>query len=148
MPEIMEPFHLLNSDSNISETDGSANSWEDIWKYQVPRGTELVLSPGDPLSVYLEDTSPAEVGNHSAKVEVVMRDPAERENTLIAGPAAYIAVKEFQDDDLIFRLKLLEPLRVPSRYWLVIRAYDDATIDASDSAFDLFIHRARAGVTA
>lgn len=146
MTEIIEPFHLTNSDPNVTKANGTANAWADIWKYQVPRGTELILAPGDTFSTYLEDTSPAQVGDRTAKVKIEVRDPAEGESSLMLGPQAYQSVKEFQDEDLIARLKLVEPVRVPSRYWVVIAAYDDATIDASDSAFDLYIHRARAGV--
>lgn len=146
MPEIVEPFHLTSNEANITEADGSASAWADIWKYQVPRGQELILAAGDTFSVYLEDGSPAEVGDRTAKVKIEVRDPAEGEVFLVHGPASYQSVKEFQDDDLISRLKLLEPLRVPSRYWVVVAAYDDGTIDASDSAFDLYIHRSRAGV--
>lgn len=143
--EIVEPLHLTNNDSNLTRADGTASTWSDIWKYQVPRGTELIISPGDTFAAYLEDAS-AEVSDRTAKVKIEVRDPAEGEASLAFGPSAYQSVKEFQDDDLVARLRLLEPLRVPSRYWVVISVYDDGAIDESDSAFDLVIHRARAGV--
>ena len=149
MPEnevIQEPFHLTAGDPGNTEGDGSANNWADIWKYQVPRGTEIILSRGNTFSCYLEDGVPAEIGDRDAKVRIQVRDPAEGSDLLVYGPALYMASKEQQDDDLIPRLRLPEPLRVPSRYWIVISAYDGATIDASDSYYDLFCHRVRKGV--
>ena len=143
---ILEPFHLTSGDAGNTEGDGTANAWADIWKYQVPRGTEIVLSPGDTFSCYLEDGSPAEIGDRDAKVRIQVRDPAEGSDILVFGPSLYIHSKEQQDDDLIARLKIRESMRVPSRYWIVISAYDGATIDASDSYYDLYLKRVRKGV--
>ena len=148
MPDHLEPFHLTNNDANLTVVDGTANSWTDIWKFQVPRGTEIVLAPGDTLSTYLEDDSPAEVEDRTCRVKIEIRDPAEGEVFLVYGPYHYLRSKEFQDDDLKARLRMLEPFRVPARYWVALSVYDDGAIDESDSAFDLYIHRARAGVAA
>ena len=139
------PFHLHQGNSNLTRSDGTASTWVDIWKYQVPRGTTLMIAPGDTFSAYLEDAS-AEVGNHTAKIEVVVRDPAERENTLVLGPVHYLSVKEFQDDDLIYRIGLLSHIEVPPRYWVVVRVYDDGAIDESDSQFNLYVHESFAGL--
>ena len=149
MPEtdlILEPFHLSSADGGNTEGNGTVNTWSDIWKYQVPRGTEIVLSRGDTFSCYLEDTAPAEIGDKDSKVRIQVRDPAEGSDILVYGPALYIHSKEFQDDDLIARLKIPKPRRVPSRYWIVISAYDGVVIDASDSYYDLYCNRVRKGV--
>ena len=69
MPEIIEPFHLTNDDGNITEADGSAAAWADIWKLQVPRGNEMILAAGDTFSAYVEDAS-AEVSDRTAKVNI------------------------------------------------------------------------------
>jgi hypothetical protein len=143
--EVLEPFHLLSSDVNMSVQDGTANAWVDIWKYQVPRGTEIILSPGDQFSAYIEDASTV-VGNKTCSIRIFVRDPAEGEETIVYGPNFYERSKEQQDDDLIARLRMLEAMRVKPRYWIVVSAKDDGTIDASDSFFDLYCHRARATV--
>lgn len=145
MPNTVEPFHLTNNDGNFTRSDGTAAQWSDVWKYQVPRGTELLLSNGDTFATYLEDAS-AQVGDRTCRIKIEVRDPAENEAHLIYGPYHYVRSKEFQDEDLIARLQLLEPVKVPSRYWLVISVRDDGAVDESDSAFDLYIHRTRAGV--
>lgn len=143
---ITEPFHLTSSDPNNTEADGSASAWSDIWKYQVPRGTTLMLSKGDTFACYLEDDSPAEIGDLDNKIQILIRDPGESADRLVYGPAPYIRSKEQQDQDLMARLRNEEPIIVPARYWLVIQGYDGAVIDASDSFYDLYIRRVRQGV--
>ena len=149
MPDmITEPFHLTSSDPNNTAADGTASAWSDIWKYQVPRGTTIVLSRGDTFSAYLEDTAPAEIGDLDSKVQILIRDPGEAADRLVYGPAPYIRSKEQQDQDLMGRLRLTEPLTIPPRYWIVIQAYDGVAIDASDSFYDLYCRRVRQGVGA
>ena len=143
---ITEPFHLTSSDPNNTEADGVANTWTDIWKYQVPRGTTIILSKGDTISMYLEDTGPAEIGDLDNKVQILVRDPGETGDRLVFGPAPYIRVKEQQDQDLMARLRLVEPLIIPARYWIVFQAYDGVVIDASDSYYDFYVRRVRQGV--
>ena len=144
---ITEPFHLTSADPNNTETDGVANAWTDIWAYQVPRGTTLMLSKGDTFACYLEDTGPAEIGDLDSKVQIVIRDPGQTGDRQVYGPAPYIRSKEQQDQDLMARLRNEVPIVVPPRYWIVIQAYDGVVIDASDSFYDLYIRRVRQGVS-
>ena len=93
----------------------------------------------------MEDTAPAEIGDKDSKVRIFVRDPAEGAEILVFGPALYIHSKEQQDQDLMARLRIAEPLHVPSRYWIIIQAYDGVAIDASDSFYDMYCHRIRRG---
>ena len=145
---IQEPFHLTASDPGNTAADGTANTWSDIWKFQVPRGTHIVLSRGNTFACFLEDDSPAEIGDLDSKIRIVIRDPGESSDRLVFGPALYKHSKEFQDKDLMARLRIPEAVHVPSRYWIVIQGYDGAVIDASDSDYDLYCHRIRVGVGA
>ena len=140
---LTDPFHLTQADPNVTVADGTANTWSDLWKYQVPIGVSHVIQTGHTFAAYLEDTSPAEVGNSTCRVQVEIRDPAEQDSRIVYGPGLYLRVKEFQDRDLMARLVTPEQLVVAERYWIVVRAIDDATIDASDSYFELLISRAR-----
>ena len=145
IPE-MKPFHLTSNDGGNTETDGVANAWSDIWKFVVPRGTEIILTPGSLFSCFLEDTGPAEIGDQDNKVKIEVRDPAEASAELVYGPNPYLRSKEFQDNDLKATLKITGPISVPSRYLIVISAYDGTAIDASDSYYDLLVQRIQRGV--
>ncbi len=81
-------------------------------------------------------------------MQILIRDPGEAGERLVYGPAPYIRVKEQQDQDLMARLRLSEPIIVPPRFWIVIQAYDGVAIDASDSFYDLYVRRIRQGVGA
>ena len=142
----MRPFHLTSGDAGNAESDGTASAWSDIWKYTVPRGTEIILSNGSIFSCYLEDTAPAEIGDRDNKLKIEVRDPAESAVELVYGPNPYVRSKEFQDDDSKARLRLSQPISVPARYLIVISAYDGVSIDASDSYYDLLVQRIQRSV--
>ncbi|MBU2613914.1 hypothetical protein KJ925_05685 [Patescibacteria group bacterium] len=150
MAEVIEqPFRLTNLDPVIAEADGTANLWSDIWKYQVPQGVALILKPQHSFSTYLEDTSPAEVGNPTCQVKIEKRDSSESDVLLVYGPDLYYASKEFQDKDLKARLRVPEAgVAINEREFLVIAAKDDATIDASDSYFEMYIAKVRKTIQA
>ena len=133
------PFPLTDNDSAITEADGVAATWSDIWDYQVPPGMALKLTPQDSFALYLEDTSPAEVSNQTCEVEIVVRNAAGTDNQSVYGPALYFLSKEFQEGPKM--AKLASHMEVGPRQRLVIRVKDDGTIDASDSYFELLTTR-------
>ena len=139
MTKIVEdPFRLYNGDPNITEADGVAATWSDVWKYQVPIGSTLILKPTNTLAAYLEDSSPAECGASTCEVRVEKRDSSESDVVIVFGSDLYITVKEFQEVPLMARLSVPEEgLLVNEREWLVIMVKDDATLDASDSYFEI-----------
>lgn len=141
----VHPLVLANDGFTLTRSDGVADTWSDIWKYQVPRGTELIVSPGDTFAVYLEDAS-AEVGNNDCQVKIEARNTVGSEVTNLLGPANYRVLKEFQDRDLMYRIRASDVVRVPSRYFLVVSVKDDGAIDESDSRFTLHIHQVYSGV--
>ncbi len=139
---LIEPFHLTQSDPNITSANGTANLWSDIWTYQVPQGTAHQLLPTDTISLYLRDSSPAEVGSQTCRVAIEVRDPAEQDKYRIYGEAVYLRSKEFQERPKMARLNC-PPTVVEERYWIVIMAKDDGTIYYSTSYFDLLTSRVR-----
>lgn len=146
---IEQPLRLTQLDPVISEADGTASQWSDIWKYQVPNGTALILKPEHFFSAYLEDTSPAEVGDQTCRVKIEKRDSSESDVYIVFGPKLYLAVKEFQNRNLRARLNVpAEGVVLEERQFLVISVYDDAAIDASDSYFELHIGRVRKAINA
>ena len=58
----------------------------------------------------------------------------------------YIQVKEMQDSRKMAKLNLREPVKVYEEQFIVIEAYDDGTIDESDSQFMLEMTRIRQGL--
>jgi len=133
----LAPFHITRADGNITEADGTADLWSDIWKYTCPKGSGLLLQAGDALSAYLEDAA-AEVGNYDCFIKVEVRDPSGQDVVLLYGPALYIKSKEFQNRNTIARLAMPAPVKLYPRQTLVICVKDNGAIDASDSYFDLF----------
>lgn len=150
MPKIVEEaFHLTNNEptANLTVADGTASSWSDIWDYQVPSGLGHVIRPEHTVSMYLEDTSPAEIGNGTGRVRIEIRDSSDQDRRVIYGPAPYITVRAFTDVRTMARFNVTQPVPVLERQHLVILVNDDATIDESDSYFDLAIARTRKTLT-
>ena len=140
---IEEPFHISQlQTAEITEADGTANVWSDIWKFQVPVGQSLVLRAEHKVSMYIEDGS-AEVGNGTCQLRIEIRDSSEQDRRVVFGPVQYINVKEFQDRRLIAHINVVQPVPIKERMWIVIVVNDDGTIDASDSYFDLETVRVR-----
>ena len=141
-----EAFSLTSLDTvNITELDGVANIWSDIWKYQVPTGQGHVLMPSHTFSAYIEDGA-AEVGNGTCELRISVRDTSEHDVRVIFGPVLYVAVRDFTDQDRLAKLSIPQPIRVLEKQWIVVEIKDDGTIDASDSYFEMVINRIRSGL--
>jgi len=143
MGVIGEAFHLNQNNSDITETDGTANAWSDVWDYQVPTGISHIISPEHTLAFYIEDDSPAEVGNGDCQIRIEIRDTTENDRRVIFGPIQYVRVKEFQDSRSKAKFNVADDVVVKERYHIVVVAKDNGTIDASDSYFDLEMERVR-----
>jgi hypothetical protein len=132
--------------STTYRNDGTANTWSDIWKYQVPSGQVHVLKPGHRFSAVVKDTTTAAVGDGTCRLRIEVRDQSEQDKKVIYGPALYVSSKEFQQDDKMARLGLQNDLVVEEKFWIVIQGYDDATIDESLSYFKLETLRIRSTI--
>ena len=141
------PFHLTQADGNITKTNGVANTWSDIWKYQVPQNTEVLLQPGDLFSAFLKDTSPAECGEDTCYAKIEVRDPSEQDKELVFGAAIYKRIKEFQDRTKMAKLAITATRRIFPRQWIVIVVKYDAAVDCATSYFDLFTSMAAVPLT-
>lgn len=135
----LTPFHITDADGNITDgSDGTTGVWGDVWKYQVPQGSGIILQSGDQFGVFLADSPGVEVGRYDCWVKLEVRDPSEQDVKLAFGPALYNRAREFQDRNLIARLGLAVPFKVYPRQWIVVVAKDTGTIDVSECYFDLF----------
>ena len=147
---VSEPFTLEQIDTTLipsgNSSDGTANSWVKIWKFQIPAGQGMTLMSGGQISMYLEDTSPAEIGNNTGRVRISISDTSENDGRVVWGPQPYINVKEFQDRRKVARFQLPEPVPVYEEQFLNIEVYDDGAIDESDSTFMVEMVRTRQGL--
>lgn len=144
---VNQPFRLFQDDPNISVSDGTANQWTDIWKFQVPQGVNLILLPTHTFSAYIEDGS-AEVGTSTCRIKIEKRDSSLSDVLVVYGPDLYYSSKEFQEKSKMAHLSVSESgLIVNEREYIVISVYDDGTIDESDSYFELNIAQTRKAIT-
>ena len=145
---IEQPLRLYQDDPVIAVADGTAATWSDIWTYQVPNGTALVLKPSHTFSAYIEDAS-AEVGSATCQVKIEKRDSSKSDVLVVFGPALYVEIKEFQEKSKLARLMVPgEGVIVNEREYLIISVKDDGAVDESDSYFELHIARIRKAIGA
>lgn len=141
MPEIIEqPFTLYQDDPVISVADGTAATWSDIWKYQVPVGTSLILKPNHTFAAYLwETTHDTECTQHNTMVKIEKRDSSESAVEKVYADL-YKACIEFQDHDTMARLQVpAEGVIINEREFLVISVYDpDGAVDEAGGTLDCY----------
>lgn len=82
------------NDSNVTAANGTAAIMSDIYDYQVPRHTAVLIRPEDILSAYLKDAGAEAVATDA--VELVIRDPNGL-STEELFHSQYAVIKEFQD---------------------------------------------------
>ena len=124
MPEIIEaPFRLTSDDPVLSRADGVASTWSDLWKYQVPIGTSLILKPEHTFVANLEwDTTTA--GDQTCIVKIEKRDASESEVVRVFYDL-YYAIKEWQNKTKMAHLQVPpEGIIINEREFLVISGYE------------------------
>ena len=146
---VTEPFTLEQIDTTLipaaNRSDGTANTWIKIWKFQIPAGMGFSVVSGGQISMYLEDAS-AEVGVNTCRVRITLSDTSEGDNRPIWGPQPYVNVKEFQDRRKVARFQLSEPISIYEEQFFNIEVDDDGVIDESDSRFMIEMYRTRQGL--
>ena len=137
----------LESSSYLTSADATASKWSDLFKYQVPVGQAFVLEPTSKFAAYLDTnvgSSEASVG--ITRVQIEVRDQSESDKTVIFGPSLYAAIREFQQDDKMARLRVNKPIVVPERFFIVIMVYHTTAIVYAYSYFKLETKRIREGI--
>jgi len=138
-------YHLTEADSAITGADGTPDTWSDIFKYQCPQGVTILLKPSDTFSAYIDATG--EIAAPNAEIKVEKRSASEQDKLTILGPAMYLRVTEFQDEDLKAHISVpSEGLLVGPREFIVVMVKDDGTVLNDNSYFDLFTTRIRESV--
>lgn len=137
-----EPFRLHQDDPVMTVADGTADTWSDIWEYQAPNGTALILKPHHTFAAYIEDAS-TQVGDPTCTIKIEKRDPS-KSDTLLVYMDLYYASKEFAEQIKMARLMVPDAgVIINEREFLIISVLDDGDVDESDSYFELHIARLR-----
>jgi hypothetical protein len=140
----IEPFRFTNGDPGLVAANGVANSWSDMWVYQVQKRNILVLRNGDPFSLRLTDAAVAEPGSYTCRVKIEKRDSSGGGVQLVYGPDFYIASRELTDPKLLARLGIPGgEMRLTESQLLVISVLDDAIDTVASSYFHMYINKIR-----
>ncbi len=138
MPEIVEqPFKLNQADPVISAADGVANTWSDIWKYQVPVGMSLIIKRNHTFACYLDEgTGSTESGVADASVRIEKRDASESDVEIIFGPKLYTSVKQFTPFNRVAKFGVPEEGKIINeREYLVVVILNDAILTSASSSY-------------
>ena len=145
---ITEKFHLVPTSTGITELDGVGATWSaDIWDFQPPLGTSLVLKPTDTFAAYLVGNDTVEMPA-STQIRIVKRDVTNEQAYPVLTNVYYQKVKDFTDSKKIMHLTIDKEVEVDADEHLVIMVNgadvagtDD--LDASLSHFELITTRRR-----
>jgi hypothetical protein len=140
----VEQFRFTNNDPGITAQNGVANTWTDVWVYQIQKGNILILKNGDPFSLRLVDAAMAEPGSYTCRVKIEKRDSSGGNAQLVYGPDFYVASRELTDPKLLARLGVPGgQLLMTESQLLVISVLDDAIDTAASSYFHMYIGKIR-----
>lgn len=144
MVDIIEaPFRLYQDDPVIAIADGTPSTWSDIWKYQVPVGTSLIIKPNHTFAAYIKDAS-AEVGESDCSIRIEKRDASESDVIILFGPKLYKSVKQFVPFQRMAHFSVPEEgVIINEREFLVVIAWDAATITEASCYFEMHIAKVR-----
>jgi len=135
----LAPFRINQRDGNITAADGVANLWSDIWTYDVPLGTGIILQSGDTIAAFLATAAGVEVADPPLNyVRLEVRDPSGLSVDWAFGPALYVKIQEFQNRNTMARLGVPGPLKVYPRQRIAICVLSPQVVTEADSYFDLF----------
>jgi len=144
---IEEAFDLTQESSDVTQADTTAAEWGDLFLYQCPTGTSLVLKPTDTISMYIKETDgTAMADNMQVKIEV--RDSTQSDKKTPYGPALYKTVQEFQDQRKMARLQISPTdgvIHIREKMYIAIMVKSGASYgaDKDTSYFDLATTRVR-----
>ena len=140
----IEQFRLRSTDPGIVAANGVANTWSDMWVYQVQKRNTLVLKDGDPFTLRLVDAAVAEPTSYTCRVKIEKRDSSGGNTKLLYGPEFYVMSRELTDPKLLARLNIPEgELRMTESQLLVVSVLDDAIDTVASSYFYTMIGKIR-----
>lgn len=143
---MIEPFVITQEDTDVTQTDTTANSLQDLFVYRVPIGHTIILRPGDVLCCNLVETDTT-VCQNTAEVKLEARDASNEEKKPILGPMQYASfsasgVGEFKDEDKFITID--KEMKVYEREYIALQVKNPSPFaDKDTSYFSLRCHRER-----
>ena len=145
---MIEPFVITQEDTDVTQTDTTAEALQDLFVYRVPIGMSIILRPGDVLCADLDETDTT-VAQNTAQVKVEVRDATGEEKKPILGPMSYAnfsasGVGEFKDEDKFVKLDITKEMKVYEREYIALQVKNPSPyVDKDTSFFSLRCHRER-----
>lgn len=145
---MIEPFVVTQEDSDVTQSDTTADALQDLFVYRVPIGMRLVLRPTDVFCIHVRETDNT-VGQNTALVKVELRDSANVEKKPVLGPLQYAnfsasGVGEFQDKAKFVVLDIQHEIIVEEQEYVAVMVKNpDPFADKDLSYFSLRTHRER-----
>ena len=141
---MIEVYDITQEDTDVTQTDTTAASLQDLFVYRVPLGVSIILSPEDVLNVYLRETDDT-VAQATAQVKLEIRDSTGSEKQPLVHPTQYAVFNgEFQDEDLFVKLDIPAPITIPERWYIALMGNNPSPfLDKDLSYFTLTAHRER-----
>jgi len=141
---MIEPFTITQEDSDVTQTDTTADALQDLFVYRVPIGTTIILRPDDVLCSYMVETD-ASAAQSTGQVKLEHRDDAGEGKTPLLGPMQYASfVGEFKDEDKLQHLDITEEKRVYAQEYIALQSKNPSPYTDKDlSYFELRCHRER-----
>ena len=137
-----EPWTITQEDSAVTQADGTANELQDLFKYRVPKGMKIILTPEDVLCLYAEETD-ASAEQASALVKLELRDATGEEKTPLVNSMQYANFNgEFQDEAKLVHLDIQKEVIVGEQEYISLMVKNPTPYtDKDNSYFELRCHR-------
>ncbi len=145
---IIEPFVITQEDSNVTQTDTTAEALQDLFVYRVPIGQSILLRPEDVLVMDIDETDTT-VAQDISEIKLEVRDATGTEKKPLVGPMLYSnfaasGVGEWVDEDKFVHLDIPGEIEVGEREYIALMVKNASPyVDKDTSAFSLRTHRKR-----
>ena len=153
MAKVVEESWDLNSNDTTAipagnRNDGAADTWSDIWKYQVPTGEAHILKPGHHFSIYLDTSAGSTEATPAGtpRIRIQVRDQSEADAKTVFGPTIYATCKDFDDVTKMATLDLQNDMVVEEKMWIIIEVYHTTIVVVAYCYFNLETIRVRSGI--
>jgi len=139
---MIEPFVITQEDSNVTQSDTTAETLQDLFLYRVPKGQKIILRPEDVLCVFLQETD-ASAAQASGLVKLELRDATQTERTALVQATQYVNFNgEFQDEDKLIHLDIAKEIVVGEQEYIALMSKNPSPYtDKDTSYFELRTHR-------
>lgn len=139
---MIEPFVIMQEDTNVTQTDGTAEALQDWMSYRVPKGQKIILRPDDMFCVYAEETD-ASALQATALVKVELRDATATERITLVQQTQYANLNgEFQDEDKLVHLDIQKEIIVGEQEYIVVMIKNPTPYADKDTGyFEIRCHR-------